>query len=1460
MTERKPRAPSPPSRIARRGSRAAKRCAVAVLVTLLLMPGGPATAAPGRTSGAAAPAPFSLRRAADGSLRASIGLLGRRMLLRLEPNDLFAAGAATLWIGEAGVREEAPAAVFYRGAVVGDPSSRVRLALRGDALEGVVRTASETYFLVPAGSGGTLAYRGSDAPFPGACGGSEGGGEMAFDAVRCGASAGPIDVVLVADPAYVRIHGASSAVDMQSAINQVDGQYEQATGGALRISRTLIFETPPDPFSDTTDPRALLDELERYGAALGAEASVLHLFTGRDLAGAGAARRGSPCGGGVSLSLSAAVDRRADLLAAADEIARALGSAPGRPCAVLGGAGSARRPGVAAAPNAAAESATRSLPAAAPPALPPSMPESAAPPPEPARAAAVVQAGVVNPQALAALGQENLVYNILNQTDASSLFFPYDVAPDPSVNQTRFYVADALNSRVLGYECSGTGCALATAAAAVRVFGQPDFSRWQSNGGVGSAVNGANLSFPHGVAVGASGTLYVADTNNNRVLVYQGAWNDSTPDAVLGQTNLSGSAPGATLNKLNAPEGVFVDSSGAMWVADTGNHRVLKFTSTSTGASAAFAIGASGAPAATTLSGPRDVFVDSLGALWVADTGYSRVLRYAPPLSAGEAASTVFGHAGSMTNGTANQSGLNAASLAFPEKLHVDGAGRLWVADTGNRRVLEYDAPLANQTASRVFGQVDRNTVPTFATNVIDAADGFPNAVGMAGPRGIAFDAAGTLWVCDRDNSRILAFASPLGAAPDAITADRLLGKQLFVDSSVNLASERRMNNPTGVAVDRSQSPNRLWVVDIGNNRVLGYDSTANITNDRAANIVLGQPSFSQGPTNAGLNGPLQNAANAAASAQSLFYPEGIAADSHGGVYVADSSNNRILVFADPFGTDTVADRVFGQSGFTTLNPKFPYGTASSLTGPQGVYVGAGDDLWVADTVNHRVVRFSDAPSQPAAGGSADLVLGQSGFVSSNTFPPYAPGCAANRMNLPRGVFVAASGRVYVADSGNHRVLVFNPPLSSGMSASAVFGQGGLAACNPDRGGAPGAATLDDPRGVYEDGGGNVFIADYANHRVLVYHTPFNGGDLVADEVIGQPDLSTTALTSPGPQTLFHPQAVTMDAAGRLFVADVENSRITRYSTDPNPVVVLDPIPSAIVIGAFTTFTGTGFTAGSVIKVFVATPNGVQSFGPYTPYNWHPGYLIWQVDANIPPGDGFATFVIVNTDQGYIQSNGQSQLLYGNPGLGMPTIRQIDGVDISPPDPSIPLANVETVAAQGATVTLTGDGFNGALVNLFTSSGNFGPLTPLAGSTASELRVVVPANTPTGPGSFQVVNSPYTGNVVSNAVSLPIGARVTISHVGQSGNTVTVTGTGFSSLTVINLFNRQGNGAPNLGGLKPDGSPKVPLNIVSPTQFTFAVPAAAASGPSYVQVLNPPFIPFSSSGNDPDGAFSLTAP
>lgn len=316
----------------------------------------------------------------------------------------------------------------------------------------------------------------------------------------------------------------------------------------------------------------------------------------------------------------------------------------------------------------------------------------------------------------------------------------------------------------------------------------------------------------------------------------------------------------------------------------------------------------------------------------------------------------------------------------------------------------------------------------------------------------------------------------------------------------------------------------------------------------------------------------------------------------------------------------------------------------------------------------------------------------------------------------------------------------------------------------------------------------------------------------------------------------------------------------------PTPTVVpltLAPITSPIVVGSPLTLTGTGFTAGSVMRIFVATATGAVGYGPYAPTARTSTSLTFNpLSASIPLGNGFASVLIVNTDQGYVTSNPQSALLAGNAALNIPTITAIGGVAVRPMDPTIPLATVETVVVQGTTVAIAGTGFNRPLVNLFTAAGNQGPLTPLPGGTSTQLGVVIPAGTPTGPGSFQVVNGPYTGNVLSNAVSVPIGSMVTVDSVSQQGTTVTVTGTGFSRLSVINLF-AQGStgGVVNLGGLSSGGGSRIPLTIVDSTRFTFAVPASGAvTGPAFVQVLNPPFITYSSSCNDPDGAFTMIVP
>ena len=253
----------------------------------------------------------------------------------------------------------------------------------------------------------------------------------------------------------------------------------------------------------------------------------------------------------------------------------------------------------------------------------------------------------------------------------------------------------------------------------------------------------------------------------------------------------------------------------------------------------------------------------------------------------------------------------------------------------------------------------------------------------------------------------------------------------------------------------------------------------------------------------------------------------------------------------------------------------------------------------------------------------------------------------------------------------------------------------------------------------------------------------------------------------------------------------------------------------------------------------------------------------------VTQGEGVASVQVVNTDEGHIASNNVVALLQGDPASGLPSVTGINGVGLSPSsvDPDIAVANVETVVTAGGPVVLAGSGFdttNGVGVDLFCDcpggKANTAFLLPGdPGLSSNYLTFALPssgAGSPiSGPGAFQVTN--LGNSFKSAAVSAPIGARISVSGVTQSGSTVTVTGTGFSNLTVINLFNLQPGAVVNLGGLKPDGTPKIPISLVNNGVFTFTLPGAAVAGPAFVQALNPPFIPFSSSGDDPGGAFTV---
>ncbi|HEY2104772.1 MAG TPA: hypothetical protein VGH29_03245, partial [Candidatus Binataceae bacterium] len=330
-------------------------------------------------------------------------------------------------------------------------------------------------------------------------------------------------------------------------------------------------------------------------------------------------------------------------------------------------------------------------------------------------------------------------------------------------------------------------------------------------------------------------------------------------------------------------------------------------------------------------------------------------------------------------------------------------------------------------------------------------------------------------------------------------------------------------------------------------------------------------------------------------------------------------------------------------------------------------------------------------------------------------------------------------------------------------------------------------------------------------------------------------------------------------------------------SASPTPTPVpghpfINRIPAAIVVGGGFDINGLNFTAGSVVNFFVSTATGPVNSGPLFPTTWTPTDLAVDVPPGTTLGQGFVSLQVINTDKHYVKSNLAFGLLQGSAADGIPTITAINGVPLAATsfNPSFAADNVETVVKKGAIVSLGGSGFDagrGVAVDLFCAcpGGKVGPFFLKPGNRGLRPGSVVftlPASggnsPPVGPGSFVVGNKGATGTyaVRSNAVSVPIGARIAVTSAIQSGTRVTVDGSGFSRLTVINFFNLQGSRAVNLGGIR-GGAPAIPITVAGSTRFTFTVPSGAIPGPAYVQALNPPFVPFTSSGNDPGGAFIL---
>jgi uncharacterized protein (TIGR03437 family) len=518
-----------------------------------------------------------------------------------------------------------------------------------------------------------------------------------------------------------------------------------------------------------------------------------------------------------------------------------------------------------------------------------------------------------------------------------------------------------------------------------------------------------------------------------------------------------------------------------------------------------------------------------------------------------------------------------------PQAVAVDASANppiLYVADFGNNRVLAWknvSAFTKGDFADLVIGQRDLlSTAPQGPAGDL--------STGLSSPVGLAVDSKDNLYVVDAGNNRILRYPAPFAQTGDLLKVDLVIGQADLSSNSPNTgltgptASTLALKSGSGVfrAGLAFDAEGNLWVSDPGNNRVLRYPvarlaaGAANQApaNQPSADLVLGQNDFSSSSL----------ASNVTRSAKNyLSQPAGLAFDPQGRLFVADSVN-RVVVYTPPFFIGQSIARIMGV--VTTANA--PAVSASTLDSAQSVFF-VGSNPYVVDTGNARILGYAPFDQWPVESvtfsPAATILIGQTNFQSVQSNQGFAQPNASTFAGPQPDPFTGGPvGAVFdgadllVADSGNNRVLAFPQSNGSFTTATRVLGQfnfqynslnlidgrelgfsGNLGSCSVN--GAlsffvGGSAVIDvsaTPPHLY--------IADPLNNRILGYQDYRKvSADVVADLVIGQPDLMTALVNYPSnnptqanAQGLWSPEGLAVDAKGNLYVADACNARVLRF-------------------------------------------------------------------------------------------------------------------------------------------------------------------------------------------------------------------------------------------------------------------------------------------------------------------------
>jgi trimeric autotransporter adhesin len=594
-----------------------------------------------------------------------------------------------------------------------------------------------------------------------------------------------------------------------------------------------------------------------------------------------------------------------------------------------------------------------------------------------------------------------------------------------------------------------------------------------AGGGVGdgAAATSAQIS-PSGVVVDASGNIYISDPGNNLVRKVTASTGIISTVAGNGNNSYSGDGGAATSAQI-VPTGVALDASGNIYIADQYNLRVRKVTAstgiiTTVAGNGSFGYSGEGGAATSAQISPTAVAVDASGNIYIADGVENIILK----VSASTGIINIF--AGNGTQGF-NGDGIAATSaqLSSPAGLTADASGNIFILDAGNYRIrkvtvstgiittvagdgsygysgdggaatlagLYNPSGVALDASGNIYiSETQRIRKVTASTGIITtvagngsfgfSGDGGPAISAQMSNYGVAIDASGNIYIIGNYRVRKVTASTGTIATVAGHGIDGLSG-------AGGLATSAGFNSPRGVVLDASEN----IYFSLGG-LIAKVTASTGIINSIAGNgnitsVIDGVPA-----TTTGLNGPV-----------------GVALDASGNIYIADQHNNRIRKVTASTGIiTTIAGN--GTQGYSGDGGA---ATSAKLFYPYYVALDASGNIYFSDFGNIRIRKIT------ASTGIITTVAGNGTPGNSGD------GSAATSAQLsnPMGVAVDASGNIYFADSYNHRIRKVTASTGiittvAGIGTMGSTGDGGLAIL----------AELSFPTDLELDASGNIYIAD----------------------------------------------------------------------------------------------------------------------------------------------------------------------------------------------------------------------------------------------------------------------------------------------------------------------------------------------------------------------------------------------